>query len=337
MTYTIDIAAIENEFGNTGHIVGFANKFYTLWRYEITHNEANGELVFDAYFIKNIGSNNPYEGAYPFDAGLKGVKVHITSGREGTGFNLTPQEFRALRFSKGKYKGLLIADSIDLAGLVWMYNTRFVASNICPARQKAELANIANRAIELGAVNIEDRLWRPEDVDTDRFSRNPRFDEKISTCNDVNILCWKWNKKVVSEFRPQFVTDGELANIKARALELGSIELEGWLYSPDKQEEDWFKEKMATRVAVENGEAIVCTPAYNITVDGFLKINGNLFYFEHQYYYGTYYGPEHSFPLDNKGKAKQVRNKKISINSYEKVVEENGNSYYKVLDWNFVK
>ena len=340
MTYTTNLNQLANDFGNNGYIIGFAKKFFTLWSYSITRNEATGELVFDAYFVKNVGKENPYEGAYPFDNGLKGKELHITSGREGTGLNLTPQELKALKFSRGNDKGLVIANYCNLANLCWKYNTGFVKLSLSKARKDAELANIANRAIELGAVEIEGRLWRPEEVETATFSRNPFFGANIFTFEDANILCWKFNKKAVSEFRPESIVKQELANIRIRALELGSIEIDNVLYSPDKQKEDWFKEKMAAKVNVEANTAIEFTPTHNISVEGFITFSGLEFKFDCRYYPGTYYGPEHSFPIDRKGKAKQIKNRKIRINSYEKVTEtENGCTftYYKVIDWEFVK
>ena len=112
MTYTTNLEKLSYEFGNTGYIIGFANKFFTLWNYSITRNEATGELTFDAYFVKNIGKENPYEGAYPFDNGLKGKELHITSGREGSGLNLTPQELKALKFSRGTERGYGIGNEV---------------------------------------------------------------------------------------------------------------------------------------------------------------------------------------------------------------------------------
>ena len=112
MTYTTNLEKLSYEFGNTGYIIGFANKFFTLWNYSITRNEATGELTFDAYFVKNIGKENPYEGAYPFDNGLKGKELHITSGREGSGLNLTPQELKALKFSRGTERGHGIGNEV---------------------------------------------------------------------------------------------------------------------------------------------------------------------------------------------------------------------------------
>ena len=340
MTYTTNLEHLSAEFGNSGYIIGFANKFFTLWNYSITLNEATGELTFDAYFVKNIGKENPYKDAYPFDEGLKGKELHITSGREGTGLNLTPQELKALKFSRGTDRGLVIANYTNLANLIWKYNTCFVKLSLSEARKKAELANIANRAIELGAVEIEGRLWRPEDVDATKFSRQPEYNVSINWCNDANILCWKFNKGAVNKFRPQVVVDAEIANIKTRAIELGSIEIDGILYSPDKQNEDWFKEKMAARKNVTAGTSIEFTPNHNLTTDGFLLYNGLDFKFDYKYYPATYYGPEHAFPIDRKGKAKQIKNRKIRINTYEKVTEENNGksfTYYKVLDWELVK
>ena len=71
----------------------------------------------------------------------------------------------------------------------------------------------------------------------------------------------------------------------------------------------------------------------NISVDGWLWIHKNKFYFEHKYYSWTYYGSEHSFHIDSNGKAKQIKNHKIEITNYEKT----GDNEYKVISWEFVK
>jgi hypothetical protein len=335
MTYSIDLASISKKFGNEGNIIGFANKFYTLWSYKITENIETHELAFDAYFIKNIGLVNHLTDIYPFDEGLKGKEIHIVSGREGNGLNLTPQEFKALKFSRGTDSGLVISEYCNLSNLCWKYNTCFIKTSLSEARKDAELTNIANRAIELGAIYHEDHLYTPEQVDTTIFSRNPSVNTRIDQCNDCNVLCWKYNNKErsINSARPQFVNDGELENIKARAIELGAVEYNNRLYSPDKQHEDWFIEMVSFSKNIENNEPIIITPTRNISVEGWLWINNHNFYFEHQYYYGTYYGPEHSFPIDSKGKAKQIKNHKIEITSYEKT----GDNEYKVISWKFVK
>jgi len=335
MTYSIDLATIAKNFGNEGNIIGYANKFYTLWSYKITENVETHELTFDAYFIKNLGLVNRFAAIYPFDEGLKGKEIHITSGREGTGLQLTKLELKALKFSHSPYRGAVIAEFNDLGTLCWKFNCCIVKRGIDEAQRKAELTNMVNRAIELGATYYEDRLYTPEEVDTTHFSYNPDRNTEINWCNDCNLLCWKYNNKdrSVNTARPQFVIDGELANIKTRAIELGAVEYNGRLYSPDKQKEDWFKTMISISSMVEKNEPIVTTPNRNISPDGYLYLNGIYFYFEHKYYPATYYGPEHSFPIDEKGKAKQIKNHSIEITSYEKTKDDE----YKVLTWKFVK
>ena len=335
MTYTIDLANISKNFGNEGNIIGYANKFYTLWSYKITENVETHELVFDAFFIKNIGLVNRFANIYPFDEGLKGKEIHITSGREGSGLQLTKLELKALKFSAHPAKGCVIAEYNDLRTLCWKFNCCIIKRGIDEAQRKAELTNMVNRAVELGATYFEDRLYTPEEVDTTHFSRNPERNTQIDWCNDCNLLCWKYNhkEKSVNHSRPQFVIDGELANIKARAIELGAVEYNGRLYSPDKQQEDWFKTMVSIASITEKGETVATTPTGNISPDGYLYISGVYFYFDHKYYPATYYGPEHSFPIDANGKAKQIKNRPIEITSYEKMDDKT----YKVLSWNFAK
>jgi hypothetical protein len=338
----INLASIVENFGENGHIVGFANKYYTLWSYQITRNEATNALTFDAYFIKNLGEHNRFDGVYPFEASLKGQEIHINGGLEGSGLNLTKQEIKALKFSKSPMYNSVIADCDNLSLLCWKYNHRAIKIDMPLERQNAELANIANRAIELGAVSLDyfehgKRLYTPEEVDTTKFSRKPEHNTVIAWCNDCGLLCWKYNNKAVDTCRPQEIQTGELENIKARALELGAVEIDNRLYSPEDQEKEWFKEMIATDKAVAENAPVVTTPKYNISVDGELQVGNYRFFFAHKYYRGTYYGPEHSFPLDSKGVAKQIKGKTISINSYEATTTEDGRSLYKVISWNFVK
>ena len=64
MTTSINIQELLKNFGEEGKIVGFKNKFYTLWEYKITKNNATGEYAFDAYYIKNLGIENATQTAY---------------------------------------------------------------------------------------------------------------------------------------------------------------------------------------------------------------------------------------------------------------------------------
>ena len=335
MTYSIDLVSIAKNFGNEGNIIGYANKFYTLWSYKITGNVETHELTFDAYFIKNIGLVNRFADIYPFDEGLKGKEVHINSDVKGSGLQITKLELKALKFSKNPCRGALISEFTDLNTLCWKYNCCIVKGSIDKSQKEAELTNMLNRAIELGAVYNDGHIYPPEQVDTTVFSLNPAFDTKIDLCNDCNLLCWKYNNKdrSVKRARPQFVIDGELENIKTRAIELGAVEFKDRLYSPDKQKEDWFIEMVSLNKQLENNEPLIITPNTNISVDGWLWIHKNKFYFEHKYYSWTYYGPEHSFPIDSNGKAKQIKNHKIEITNYEKT----GDNEYKVISWEFVK
>ena len=262
MTYSIDLASIAKNFGNEGNIIGYANKFYTLWSYKITENVETHELTFDVYFIKNIGLVNRFADIYPFDECLKGKEVHINSDVKGSGLQITKLELKALKFSKNPCRGALISEFTDLNTLCWKYNCCIVKGSIDKSQKEAELTNMLNRAIELGAVEFKDRL-----------------------------------------------------------------------YSPDKQKEYWFIEMVSLNKQLENNEPLIITPNTNISVDGWLWIHKNKFYFEHKYYSWTYYGPEHSFPIDSNGKAKQIKNHKIEITNYEKT----GDNEYKVISWEFVK
>ena len=337
MTYSIDLANILENFGNEGKIVGFANKYFTLWTYKITKNEANGELTFDAYFVKNLGNTNRFAEIYPFDENLKGVELHITSGREGTGLNLTPQQLKALKFSRGPQRGLNIADYTNLSSLIWKYNTKHVKPSLSEARKEAELTNIANRAIELGAVIYENLLWRAEELDTTLLSKNPEFQTRIADINDDNLLCWKYNHEAVNQYRPEPIWKEELENIKARAIELGAIELNGRLYSTKAQQEPWFVGPRQLLNALELGEEVDFEAQRNLEGDGTYNVSSVItLVFEHKYYPATYYGPAHCYPVDRKGKGKIIRNKVLHIKKAEKI-EGTTTPTFKIIDWEFAK
>lgn len=337
MTHAINLESIVKNFGSEGKIVGFANKYYTLWTYKITENAANHELSFDAYFVKNLGKKNRYEGRCPFEETLKGVELHINSFRTDTGLQLTPQQFKALKFSRGNDRGMVIAEYSSLANLIWKYNTRFVSRTITPERQAAELTNIANRAIELGAVNFDGVLYRPEDADVTSFSRNPMVGTKISDCYEDGILCWKYNHHAVNENRPEAIVNAEIENIKARAIELGAVEMNGCLYSVKQQEEPWFNDGKKLLEAIENNQPYTFKAERNLDEVGMYTTNFVNLAFYNRYYPATYYGPAYCLPLDKKGHGKRIKNVEICIINAEKVENVNGKPIYKVLDWDIVK
>ena len=330
MTTSINIQELLKNFGAEGKIVGFKNKFYTLWEYKITQNQVSGEYAFDAYFIKNLGLENHLEDLLPFDSSLSGSEIHIKYFEPGTGRALNKLQFKALSFSLSPKRGDLIAKCEDVDLLCWKYNNEMVDYKVCEKRRQFEIANICNRALELNAKLIDGKLYPSNKLTGNTFSKNPFRNMEISTCNDLGVLCWKYNNKAVEENRPSEIVNAELELIKNRAIELGAIILNDWFYDINK---DYVKSSIEMLEEISNNNIISLSANSNLSWTGSLKHNLIEFVFDYKYYPGTYYGPEYYLPLDKKGKGKRIKNKKIEIISYEKIDD----TKIKVLDWRFKK
>lgn len=334
---SIDLENLRSQFGNEGKIVGFANKFYTIWTYQIIEDAENGKLCFEAYFNHNLGANNPFEGVLPFCESLKGNKTIKFISSFQSGLNLTPQEFKAQFFSKGLCKGNKISECTDTEMLCWKFNHNSV--DLKHSFAQAELVNIKNRALELGCQCIEGNIYTEKQLSHNYFSLTPNEDEKISECTDVNLLCWKFNKKAIDTInQPEFLQNGELESIKNRALELGAMFFNNYLYRPDTVAESWFQENLSIREKLEKCEPFEKTMNTNLNSDGYCNIGFEDFYFEnHKYYRGTYYAPAYCLPVDSKGKAKRIKGNTIQVISYQAHTDETGYKYYTITDWKIVK
>ncbi len=330
MTTSINIQELLKNFGEEGKIVGFKNKYYTLWEYKITQNHISGEYAFDAYFIKNLGLENHLEEILPFDSSLSGSEIHIKYFEPGTGRALNKLQFKALSFSLNPKRGDLISKCEDVDLLCWKYNNEMVDYKACERRRQFEITNICNRAIELGAKLVDNKLYAPIKLDSDIFSKKPCANEKISTCNDLGLLCWKYNNNAVEENRPEEIVKTELENIKNRAIELGAVILNDWFYDTNK---DFVKSSLEMLDEINNNNILTIQANSNLNSWGKLQIGILKFNFDYKYYPSTYYGPEYYLPLDKKGKGKRIKNKEIEIISYEKIDDTN----FKVLDWRFKK
>lgn len=347
MTNNINLEKLLNEFGAQGNIIGFANKFYTLWSYAIIENIDTHKLSFDAYFIKNIGATNTYEGVFPFEPSLKGAEIHFISTGEFGG-ELTKQEIKALKFSKGRYRGHYINECADADFLCWAYNVKFVSNS---SSSDYELTNIYNRAVELGCVLIEKTLYTPDAAAGKTFSCNPSRGAMIDECNDDGLLCWKYNKNAVDADMCKQIQEAELENIKHRALELGAVEYNNRMYSVKNQGEEWFAKIISVNDLISKNAPIKLTPEHNLNDMGELIMNGVIFRFESRYYPSTYYGPSYCLPVDEKGKSKRIKNKTIEITEYEKLfipahedvdyygdsIHYNDRTVYVVKSWKIVK
>jgi hypothetical protein len=153
---------------------------------------------------------------------------------------------------------------------------------------------------------------------------------KIAECNDLSLLCWKYNNKAVDDSRPNEIVENELENIKNRALELGAVYLNDWFYDINK---DFVKQSLEMIEKINNNEILTINSESNLNSIGDLKQGIIRFNFDYKYYPATYYGPEYYLPVDKKGKGKRIKNKTIEIISYEKVDDIT----FKVLDWKFKK
>lgn len=172
----------------------------------------------------------------------------------------------------------------------------------------------------------------------DRFTFNPLRGERISDCNDADVLCWKYNKGAYTD-------NFEKDLIYRQAISLGTIDVNGYLASPATQRKDWFKEGMVLREAILRGEPFVlhCDHCPVTRKAGFETFVFNTYHVE------TYYGSS-TYLVDNNGKNKRVRNRDIRVLGWERATMEVGTGDYdeygyektcakevmKVTKWEFV-
>lgn len=343
MTYSssFDLADLLNNFGSDGFIVGFANKFFTLWSYQIVEDLENHQLTLNAYFVRNLGANNPYDETVPFCASLKGKELHLTqSAEQKKSMMIQRQEFKAQRFSKSPSFGEEISACEDASLLCWKFNNGAVNWNKDRQVAELEMVNIKNQAIRLGCIARWNRLYQEEPAI--HFSNMPAKGELIAECEDAGLLCWKYNNRAVNNYFtiPAEEQEQELENIKTRAIELGSVEIAGKLYSPDKQQQTWFKDAMEINNATATCAPFVVTSKFNINTNGFITFGFIPFTFANiKIVPATYYGPEYAMPIDMKGKAKRIKGKTLKITAYElcSADECHNTPYYKITDWQIVK
>lgn len=102
-------------------VIGFANKYYTLW--DVTEHVENNEYskyVWYTYsFIKNISMDKEKAfNSYPninFDETLKGKSITFTTKKKEVWDNVDT-------FRYGRYKGKKIAEINDIKYIEWYYN-----------------------------------------------------------------------------------------------------------------------------------------------------------------------------------------------------------------------
>ena len=342
MTYSssFDLVDLLNNFGSEGFIVGFANKFFTLWSYQIVEDLENHQLALNAYFVHNLGAKNPYDETVPFCASLKGKEMHITqSAEQKKSLLIQRQEFKAQHFSKYPCFKEEIAACQDASLLCWKFNHSAVDWSKDSQVAELEMINIKNQAIRLGCIVRWERLYQNEPAT--HFSKMPRKGELISECEDADMLCWKYNNRAINNYRiPEEEQALELENIKNRAMELGSVEVAGKIYSPNQQQETWFKQAIEINNAITTCAPFVVTANSNINTQGFITFGFTSFTFANiKIVPATYYGPEYAMPIDMKGKAKRIKGKTLKITAYElcSADEQHNTPYYKITDWQIVK
>ena len=153
-------------------VIGFANKFYTLW--DVTSKVVESKyskdtLVTNAY-IKNISMDiDKVKELYPgveIDESLRGHSCTFEYIKE-------QKEINTDKFSFGKYEGKLISECTDKNYLCWLFDN-------CDGERKQ---NVEARLAELGFVVKDDIIFTQEEL-----VKQEQIKRMLSNKEEIEIL-----------------------------------------------------------------------------------------------------------------------------------------------------
>jgi len=159
----------------------------------------------------------------------------------------------------------------------------------------------------------EKEVW--ETVDTFRFGKYKY--ENIDCCSDTQYIAWYWDQ--IYEEHKDYVTEV----LKKRGYEVRSWKssyndsIHEYLVDPETLENEKLSLEAADvmmKQLVKN-EPIEVIPERNLDEFGEFRIDDVIYHFDlwkENYYNGYVYG----LPLDKKGNAKRIKNKKLNITKY---------------------
>lgn len=162
-------------------VIGFANKFYTLWDVTSTVVESKyskDTLVTNAY-IKNISMDiDKVKELYP------GVEIDESLRGHSCTFEYTKErkEINTDKFNFGKYEGKLISECTDNSYLCWFFDN-------CDGERKQ---NVKARLVELGFVVKDDIIFTQEEL-----VKQEKIERMLSNKEEIEIL---FNRNLSIEF-----------------------------------------------------------------------------------------------------------------------------------------
>ena len=207
-------------------VIGFANKFYTLWDVtsKVVESKYSKDILVTNAYIKNISMDiDKVKELYPgveIDESLRGHSCTFEYIKE-------QKEINTDKFNFGKYEGKLISECTDKNYLCWLFDN-------CDGERKQ---NVEARLIELGFVIKDDIIFTQEEIEI-LFNRNLSIESDNSNkCygvyrNEDGIL-FKFNDVKINYYNG-FEYGLSLVNGKAKRIKNKTIKIKDYKYEITK-------------------------------------------------------------------------------------------------------
>lgn len=162
-------------------VIGFANKFYTLWDVtsKVVESKYSKDTLVTNTYIKNISMDiDKVKELYPdveIDESLRGHSCTFEYTKER-------KETNTDKFNFGKYEGKLISECTDNSYLCWFFDN-------CDGERKQ---NVEARLVELGFVIKDDIIFTQEEI-----AKQEQIERMLSNKEELEIL---FNRNLSIEF-----------------------------------------------------------------------------------------------------------------------------------------
>ena len=162
-------------------VIGFANKFYTLWDVtsKVVESKYSKDTLVTNTYIKNISMDiDKVKELYPdveIDESLRGHSCTFEYTKER-------KEINTDKFNFGKYEGKLISECTDKSYLCWFFDN-------CDGERKQ---NAEARLVELGFVIKNDIIFTQEEI-----AKQEQIERMLSNKEELEIL---FNRNLSIEF-----------------------------------------------------------------------------------------------------------------------------------------
>ena len=162
-------------------VIGFANKFYTLWDVtsKVVESKYSKDTLVTNTYIKNISMDiDKVKELYP------GVEIDESLRGHSCTFEYTKKrkEINTDKFNFGKYEGNLISECNDKNYLRWFFD------NSDGERKQ----NVEERLVELGFVIKDDIIFTQEEI-----TKQEQIERMLSNKEELEIL---FNRNLSIEF-----------------------------------------------------------------------------------------------------------------------------------------